>query len=155
MPTLDVSDLLDDPDIAGDTFEVIRRIETVTQQGRTGITEVSQGMQVGAVYPTGSNSLSRQDAFQNGAKSISVVTTFRLRMAAQEGGVQFQPDIVVWEGDRYIVRELDDYSNYGAGFVRAGCTSIDFIDAPPALAPTLIGQMDFTQPGQSGLIGAL
>ncbi len=43
----------------------------------------------------------------------------------------YQPDIVKWKGDCFLVKSVDDYTQYGAGMVIAECVSQDFDDAPP------------------------
>src|SRR5579871_6678910 len=108
--------------VAGETFTVLRRFETVNSYGESTVT-TKQYPAVGSVTPGGDNSLSREDAFQTEAKTITVVTAFLLRgPSTNPAGQNFQPDIVVWRGDSYVVRSLNDYSRYGAGLVEAECS---------------------------------
>ncbi len=131
MPDLDITDLLTDPDLT-DTFTVIRRLQVVNGFGEVTVTPTTFTNLRGAVFPAGDNSLARQDAFQTQSKSITVATQFRLRGISQDKtGAQYQPDIVVWNGDNYEVRSLSDFSNYGAGFTQADCVSVDLLDLPP------------------------
>lgn len=159
MSRLDVTDLLFDPDVGGEPFQVIRRREAVNTYGEGANTEFNpvagNGLASGAVYPSSRNALVREEAYSTNMKSMTVVTTFRLRGSSKTGGESFQPDLVVWGGDRYIVREVRDYSRYGAGFIEADCLQIEFTGAPPNIAPPVIGTMDFSNPAQSGLVGAL
>lgn len=46
----------------------------------------------------------------------------------------FQPDEIEWNGDRYLVSLINDYSHYGHGFIHAECVSKVHIDNPPAEA---------------------
>lgn len=144
MPDIDVSDLLLDADIAGQIFGVIRRQETV---GANGVSTVAATnlTAVGSITPTGDNSLLREEAFQTGAKTIKVITPFRLRGASKDaGGNSFQPDIVVWNGDNFLVRIVNDWTPFGAGFIEAECSSFDFIDLAPG---EVIGSsLDFSNP---------
>lgn len=131
MPLLDVTDLTFDADIAGEGFTVIRRIETVTSSG-----VVTTSRQIfaarGSISPSGDNSLAREDAFQTQAKSIKVITMFLLRgQGKDELGRKFQPDLVQWKGNSYIVSSINDYSQFGGGFIEAECSSIDYNDQAP------------------------
>lgn len=154
MSALDVSELLVDPDVAGTGFTVIRREEIINDNGRSVVTE-NRITAAGSVFPTGDNSLAREAAFQAQGKSLTVVTLFRLRGVAQGGGKQYQPDLVEWNGSRYTVREVEDFTRYGAGFIKADCTSQDFVDPPAPEESYPVGQLLFYEPGQSGLIGAV
>lgn len=130
MPLLDVSEVFTDPMLI-DTFQVIRRLQVVNQYG-----EVTPGKQTvnatGVIQAAGDNSLIRQEDFQAQAKTIDVYTQFRLRGVAETiGKTQYQPDIIVWHGDNFLVRSVEDFSGFGQGFVHAEASSIDFVDQPP------------------------
>lgn len=126
MPSLDVSDI---PVCAefGDTFDVLRRPEQITQFGRVTLGPEVRATMVGTIYPTGDNSLVRQEDFQRGAKTLTIVTPYRLRT----GGPGYQPDFVMYRSVVYVVRSVEDYTQYGAGFVAAECSSIESIESPP------------------------
>jgi hypothetical protein len=126
MPDLDVSDAYIDPSTA-DRFTVIRRAETINGNGRSELITSTIPNLIGAVYPTGDNSLVRTEDYQISRKTLTVVTSFRLQLSAPG----YQPDIVVWNGDNFIVRALQDYSGFGSGMIVAECTSIDSQDNPP------------------------
>lgn len=130
MPQLDVSEGLGDSLMSGEKFTVIRRQQVVNNFGET--TTQTQNFQVrGSITPARSE-LMREEAFQTQTKIIRVITSFRLRFLSEKvGGIQYQPDVVLWNGNHYLVRTLDDYSRYGQGFVQAECSSIDFVDNPP------------------------
>ena len=133
MPEIDVSDIILDPFIAGEQLTVLRRTETIGSNGVTTIVETTvTPAPYGSVRPTGANSLVREDAYQQQAKTIRVVTNFALRGAANDGTAGYQPDVVVWGGSRFLVQTVEDYSRYGAGMIQADCTSMNFIDPPPA-----------------------
>lgn len=132
MPSIDVTDVLLDPMIAGESFSVIRRAEIVNDYGESVQTTQTIPNVVGSVVPLGSNSLLREEAFQTNDKTIRVLTSFRLRGPSKSAVLQnYQPDIIVWKGDNFVVRTLEDYTQYGAGMVDAECSSIDLVDQAP------------------------
>lgn len=132
MAEIDVTDILFDPDIAGDTFSVIRRMETISDQGRKTISNAQIDGVIGAIFPTGDNSLVRKDDFENAVSTITVVTTFRLRGPSKdESGNKFDADVVLWNGINYIVSSLKPFTQYGPGFVEAECSSKDLLDQAP------------------------
>lgn len=130
MPSIDVSDILADTFIAGEPFTVTRRSESVNSFGESVVTP-STFTAAGSIVPIGDNSLLREEAFETGANTIRVITTFRLRGVSQAVGQNYQPDLVVWKGNSFIVRTVEDYTQYGAGMVVAECSSIDFVDQAP------------------------
>lgn len=135
MAEIDVSDIIADGFISGDSFTVIRRLETVSDFGRVVITE-TRIPAFGQVTPTGDNSLVRAEAYQTQANTIKVITNFPLRGPAKDSaGNQYQPDVVEWRGAPYVVRVLNDYSAFGVGFVEAECSSMALIDPAPGTAP--------------------
>jgi galactose-6-phosphate isomerase len=137
MPDIDVSDLCDDPDIAGDAFSVIRRQEVVGPNGvstlvLTILPQPGAPAIVGSVTPTGDNSLVRAEAYTTQSNTIRVITRFRLRGPSKDGaGQSFQPDIVLWKGSHFVVSMLNEWTSFGAGQVEAECTSIDFSPMAP------------------------
>jgi hypothetical protein len=125
MPTLDVSDI---PTCAefGDRFDVIRRPEAISQSGRSVVSQVT-ATAYGTIYPTGDNSLQRQADYELGRKTLTCVTPYRLQQVAPG----YQPDLVLYRGNQYVVSGIEDFSQYGAGIVVAQLSSILAIDAPP------------------------
>ena len=138
MPDLDVSELLEDPDLA-DTFNVIRRQNVIGNDGVGTVVPTTFPCVVGVVTVAGNNALQRLPESQMFGKTISVATTFRLRGAStDQQGIQYQPDLVVWpisNGNTFIVSDLQDWSRFGAGFVEATCASINWSDLPPGDCP--------------------
>lgn len=155
MPNIDVTSVLLDPVVAGEAFVVIRRAENVNQYGEP-IVGMVRLPAYGSIFPAGANSLVREEAYDAQAKSVTVVTTFRLRGVSKDAsGQNYKPDIVLWRGDKFTVRDVKDFSKYGVGMIAADCTSVDLEDQPPlaeAPPPGKLGQLDYTQPGQSGWI---
>jgi hypothetical protein len=135
VPDLDVTDILTDPDLA-DCFTVIRRENTIGNDGVGTVTPTSYCNVVGVVTAAGNQALQRLPESQLMGKTVSVVTTFRLRGATTDPvtGLQYQPDLVVWpiqNGTTFVVADLQDWSRFGAGFVEATCSSIGWSDPPP------------------------
>jgi len=131
MPGIDVSYVLRDQMIAGERFQVVRRQETVNSLGISTVKEITLPA-LGSITPTGDNSLVRAEGYQQQAKTIRVITNFRLRGATiGQNGANYQPDIVLWNGSRFVVRTVDDYSQYGAGMIVAECSSIELTDPAP------------------------
>lgn len=87
MPLLDVSELMSDP-LFVETFDVIRRQETVDDKGRVVIVpELFEGV-VGSVQPKdtaiGGNIITQgEDASLRGA-NFNVYTSFRLRSVSKD-----------------------------------------------------------------------
>jgi hypothetical protein len=126
LPTIDVDEVLISDDIAGSTFTVTRRVETVGSNGRPTIT-TSTLTGVGSIVPTGDNSLVREEAYTQQLNSIKVITSLRLYGAGVDTkGVKYQPDIITWRNGTYIVRVVNDYSVYGAGLVEAECIAYQY-----------------------------
>lgn len=132
MPLLDVSDILLDPDIV-ETLTIQRRQANVGSNGRATktVTTITPAP-VGSVQPQDAGDLERGSDQQNLPKEIQVITQFRLRGASQDGqGNEYQPDLIVWQGDSYQVDSIEPWTAYGAGWVVAKCSSIDSLDQAP------------------------
>lgn len=151
MPLVDVTDILIDIDVAQQSFLVLRRTENVNQFGES-TWSTARINAVGSVQPSGDQGLLREDAFDAQAKSVKVVTTFRLRGVSKgPSATRFKPDIVVWDSNYFEVISVDSYGSFGAGFVEAECTAIHYVDDPPKYLPSLIGRLDFSQSNNAGL----
>lgn len=134
MPQIDVSDVLSDPDLAGEPFRVLRRSETVNSFGE-GVLKQTVYDAIGSISPTGDQSLVREEAYSQDADTIRVITTFRLRGASKDMGLNYQPDLVMWNDSFYIVKAANDFSRYGAGFIDAECIQIDYVGTAPSDLP--------------------
>jgi galactose-6-phosphate isomerase len=130
MSQLDFSAVLTDP-LFLDSYTVIRRTQLMSSSGIASTTNVSLPHIAGVVYPSDENDLKRLPDAQVMAKSLTVITNFTLYGESEAAGFEFQPDLVVWNGDSFVVRLIEDWSNYGTGFIKAICTSIDLVDSPP------------------------
>ncbi len=128
MPTIDVTDVLVSLGISAQEFSILRRQETVNVHGETVLQEVAMGPIIGAVQPLGERSLLREEAFSTQKNGITVWSNFRLNGVTRESnGVTYQPDLIYWLGDYYIVRGQDDWSDFGAGFTKVECIGYDYV----------------------------
>ncbi len=134
MPDIDVSEVLLSSDIAAQPFVVVRRQTTVDGHGRAQVTEPRFGPDqgcVGAVQPEDSP-LVREEGYQAALDAIAVVTSFRLRGPAKNPDqTEWMPDIVLWDGNSYVVESINDYATFGGGTLEARCVSIDYMDTSP------------------------
>ena len=144
MPFLDVTDLFFDPMIAGEKFNVVRRQESINPFGEGVLTLTTYENIKGQVAPYKPFNLNREAAYTTQEKTLQVITTFKLFGASKDQiNRNYQPDLIFWKNDYYIVSELEDYSQYGAGFVSAICTAFDWtIEATAGPTGTNFG-LDF------------
>lgn len=119
MPFLDVSELLLDPDFA-DALVCERKTQTVGTNGRA--TETTQETAfTGVVTSDRGDVLERRAQGELVYGSINVHSQFLLSDSA--GGTR-SADVVVWNGRRYTVSNVNDYSRFGKGFIVATCDLI-------------------------------
>lgn len=116
MAQLDVSDILTDSEFM-DRFTVVRNLQTINDKGRAVNTE-DQTPARGVITANNGMQLNRQPdgSLVNGA--ITIHTRYRLTSGVDGRDA----DEVIWQGVRYIVDNVADYSHYGHGFVAASCT---------------------------------
>lgn len=125
MADLDVSDLLVDPDFA-DRLQCVRHQQTVDEHGIAhNAQQVSEFL--GVVTSDRGTELARLAAGARVSGSILIHTRFRL----SNGHAGHDADEVIWRGNRYTVVSVDDYSQYGAGFVCASCDLVPLVGVAP------------------------
>jgi hypothetical protein len=115
MPNLDVADVLDDPDFF-DFFTVKRPAVSATVGGIAQTTTQTFTKVAGVVTPAGAPDLMLlpEGSIETGV--IQIITRFALQTGK---GTGFSPDIVSWHGADYTVLNTDDWSGFGAGFIKA------------------------------------
>lgn len=151
MPWMDMSSVLANAYFT-DTVTVIRRMQVMNSKGEA--SPLIMGTYddiVSVVVPTGSNSLARNEAYENQSKAIQVITEFRLRGASKDAAhLNWLPDLVQWDGNTYIVKDLNDFSAFGAGFMAADCVLFNYNPkpAPEQIAAPLL-MLDI--PAQAGV----
>ncbi len=113
MPSLDVSDVLDDPLFRTD-FSVKRSVATVGANGRPAFVETVTPT-TGVVTSEAGQNLSRTSDARNAVGRIMIHTKFYL-YSGEDGT---EPDIILWHGREWTIIVVNDYSEYGLGFVSA------------------------------------
>ncbi|EPT4022342.1 head-tail adaptor [Enterobacter roggenkampii] len=126
MPTLDVTDVLFDPDFCDTNLWVTRKQLTVNDDGRGSTTDVKTQFS-GVVTVDRSLENKRLQAGQVISGAILIVTTERLTQG-QQGR---DSDVVTWQNRDYRVTFVDPYTSYGAGFVQAHCELLPFDGGVP------------------------
>jgi len=117
MPRTDVSDALFDPDFA-DRLECERIVQTIGDDG------IARGKPtlipfLGVVTSGEGSLLERMPHGERVVGSIVVHTAFRLVAGTDEDALT--ADTVTFNGRRFTVAAVDDYSHYGRGFTAARC----------------------------------
>lgn len=116
MPLLDVTDVLYDPMFAT-SITVLRTTEGIDSNGRGYKGPEVSTTVVAVVIPQSGAVLQRLAEGSNISESITVYTEFRLS-ASVDGQ---SADEILWNGRRYVVKNVSDYSQYGRGFMSAVC----------------------------------
>jgi hypothetical protein len=146
MPDLDLTEAVTEP-LFQDHFTVLRREETVGDNG-VGTLVTTSFSTNGVVVPAGEDEVVRTPEDETAHKAINIVTQFALRGAVQG----YQPDLIFWHDDCFIVMRLDDYSGFGGGWVSAMALLYDF-NVEPQLMGQLAGAIDFSDPNDSYYAG--
>lgn len=126
MALIDVNELLYDPDFvseAGALFYV-RNVASIGEDGIVTTTPQRHAFE-GAVYPDRPANLDFYPEASRVASRIKIVTFTRLQTMTDTT----QADTIQWESKEFLVRAIEDYTNYGGGFVVATCELKTFTDA--------------------------
>ncbi len=124
---IDVDDILTDPDLLV-SFDVVRRKENVSSQGRSSTDDQTITGLSGTITAAGENALSRLPEADRMERHISIVTNFMLRGASKVGSDVYKPDVVLWNNVEWIVLDVQAYPEAGNGFVQAIAGSGDIVD---------------------------
>ena len=139
MPYIDLSFITLDQSISGIPFTVRRRQESIDEHGRSQ-TSVEDFEGIGGVYATGSNTLIRDPNRDFSERGITIVTRTRLQLDAPG----YKADLVEWpveSGNWFLVNHINDYTQYGAGFIEAQAVFFDpsQFNPPPGLGSSSSG----------------
>lgn len=151
MSFIDVTDVILDPMVAGQTAQVVRRQQEVDDRGEGVVSLELIPEIICGIWPSGDNTLVRTEDYSTLGQEFTIVTIFRLRGQTREvsTGRSFLPDLVLHDGNAYIVNKVNEYTHYGPGFLECTCESIDYQQNPDNALPANVGQLDFTDPAQA------
>ena len=140
---IDVDDLVEDPDFA-QPMTIYRRQYMIGANYTVGVIQPEPW---GAIQSGINKDLVRQSDYSSTDKFITVYTKFRFlpegatfnvnqapeakavtdiygNQILPNGAVKYKADIVFWHGDPYEVFSIQDWTDYGAGFVSVACRKI-------------------------------
>lgn len=118
MAKIDVSDLLTDPDFT-DKATLIHRAQTVNNKGRAALTETIVTPPITVVVQNIDTEI--LEKYPDLATLSDKITVWYRGVLTAES-VNGYSDVVVWKGDRYLVKYVDeDYMNFGKGWTKAVC----------------------------------
>lgn len=117
MPVLDVTEILGDPDFAQQIM-VRRGVLTEDDNGRGSMSYPPDVSTSAVVVPASGYDLMRLPDAERNEEHIRVYTQFPLSIGQ---GPSQTADLIIFHGKQYVVTQLDDYTDFGAGFVSALC----------------------------------
>jgi galactose-6-phosphate isomerase len=120
MPLLDFSEVFGDPDTS-DQFTVTRSTETVDGHGRSQTATQTYPDCFGVVTDANGSILVQSEDASTALEYIEIHTMSRLTT----GSPILKSDTVTWNNVNYTVKEADNYSRYGAGFMTLRCQLVD------------------------------
>lgn len=123
MANIDVSEVLEDPDFQ-DSFGVLRSVENVDSHGR-GVLTQARSIAIGVVQPASGRQMELTPEATRTSEMLEIWTQFGL----QEATDQTQADIVVWHSKQYVVVRVDDFDNWGQGYVHVVLSRKDLLPA--------------------------
>lgn len=123
MPTLDVSEIIDDPEFST-TFTLVRSTDVVGANGRTTQAAACSSVLRGVIQPTGEDNILTAEGTMI-SRFIEIITKNQLRCARQG----YAADRVVWRGGTYVVKSVSDWSQWGAGFCEANAEFLPLVAA--------------------------
>ncbi|PHM39272.1 head-tail adaptor [Xenorhabdus mauleonii] len=126
MPFLDVTEVLFDPDFCDPSLTYKRRQSVIDADGFPSTRETVFHFS-GVVTVDRSVEAQIRMSGQTVTGNILIVTTERLT-AGETGRIG---DIVTYQNREYLVKSVDPYTAYGAGFVQAHCELMPFDGGSP------------------------
>lgn len=117
MATIDVSELMEDPDFIDD-IQIIARTQTVDQYGKGQTEEVAPRDAIGVVQPATSGKV--LERLPEGIRISDVITIWTKEKLKTDENDAYS-DLVVWNGERYTVKNAMPYGNWGDGYIQADC----------------------------------
>ncbi|OKP02608.1 head-tail adaptor [Xenorhabdus eapokensis] len=126
MPLLDVTDVLFDPDFCDTSLTYRRRQVGVDADGFPKTIDIVSQF-AGVVTVDRSVEAQIRMSGQTVTGNILIITTERL-IAGETGHAG---DIVTYQNREYLVKSVDPYTAYGAGFAQAHCELLPFDGGSP------------------------
>ena len=117
-PSLDVADILDSIEFA-DSFDVIKRTQSIDESGIASDVTVTIPCVTGAVIPNKSANLMVTPDGERLFGSIMIYSKYPLSPGRKDGG---DADLIIWNKRQYIVESIDNFQNFGRGFTSALCS---------------------------------
>lgn len=124
-------DTVFDP-LLNDTFGRIRRLEMRDAHGRSQVAQTTTANLTGVVsmYQDIEDIRNEFPEVQYATRVISVVTNSNFQAAVKDvQGNNYQPDLIVWRGDNYVVLRVSPYPQFGIGWHQVVAMSVDKVDA--------------------------
>ena len=116
MASLDVSEALDCLDFQ-DAFSIIHRRSIVNDSGENELTETQPLLASGIIQAAGGKDLERVPEAFRSHEAIRIY--YKGDLSSDEKGDY--SDVVLWDGKSWQVKIVDDWSNWGEGYVKAIC----------------------------------
>lgn len=117
MALIDVSELLVDPDFV-DVAYLIQRTPTVSSFGENSLSEESSKT-VASVQPASGKVIQRLPE----ALRVANLKSFWIKGTIVADGSSAYPDIISFQGKRYQVQTVFDWTNWGAGWAEGTCVA--------------------------------
>lgn len=122
MATLDVSDVLLCQEFT-DEFYIQRNVETINDKGRS-VTAPAKTKSFGVITMASGKDLQRLPDYEVLDRVLRITTKTKLQ--SEVNGAQ--PDVIIWRGDNYVVKDIKLYPQFGQGFYSVLATSINLTD---------------------------
>ena len=119
MSKIDVSDVLLDPDFMDKGLVCERIAQTIDSHGRASNTTTNTPF-TGVVTSGAGDKLNRTAEGDRTSGNITIHTRFELIA----GSGSTPADVIQWQGRRYTVTLVSDWSNWGRGFYAVSCDLI-------------------------------
>lgn len=116
MGSVDVTDLLSDPDFV-DAMMIINRKSEVNDRGENIVKEYPRPTTVGSIQPISGKALARLPE----ALRVMNVRSFWVRGLIEVDNACKYPDILVYKNKRYTVQSVLDWTNFGDGWCEGVC----------------------------------
>lgn len=117
MGEVDVTDLLVDPTFT-DSISIINRTPTVNAFGENSLAEVTVNT-IGVVQPATGKTIQRLPE----ALRVANISSFWVRGTIVADGTSEYPDLLVFNGKRYQVQSVNDWTNWGGGWCEGTCVA--------------------------------